>query len=667
MSLAQLANSSIDKEAPYTKPEETFIMYLDSADVYLYRDAKIAEDAMAQCQRMLDQKVQLPDSLVFEFMLQRVYLKHSKAEPLEAYKIIMRCGALLDSLRVEERQIGSFNYLKAFTYMSVGDLAAAQKTYYENLELARAKGNTELMIQFLCSIGQLYNDEQNPEAAIKVFEEILDLATPKIVRLSTIVLINMEVAESYARLNKYDKALEYLEAAYEITEEANLQVLGADVLLERGKIYLRQDQISAALKIYYRLSEAKEGTLDQNTLRNIQVFRAKLYRAQKQYPQALEIYDRLLTGNAEEQLSHELYLYKHAYEISQEMGEYESALDYLITHNEIKQERDEDEKRQQTEYLKIKFETEQKDKENAILTAQILQKQTESKLLYSWMVLSCLVLFILFWTIYQKGKYSKRLESEVFNRTINLKKTNDLLYESNKELQEFNRILSHDLKEPLRSIIGFGQLSKKHTAENPKVHQYLDFVIRSGEQLQELINSIDVFQSIQTIDDSEVVEFQVQSLFDEILQKVQEDLPEKEVRLSADMDVELIASRASLKNIFEILIENAARYNEQEIVCIDIQYRKEHKMHLFEIGDNGIGIQTEYHDQIFEMFKRLNNRDQFKGSGMGLSIARKLITALGGELSLKHSTPNEGSIFLLSFPESLAPQKLQTELLEYSA
>jgi len=83
---------------------------------------------------------------------------------------------------------------------------------------------------------------------------------------------------------------------------------------------------------------------------------------------------------------------------------------------------------------------------------------------------------------------------------------------------------------------------------------------------------------------------------------------------------------------------------------INIKYYSENKNHYFEVEDNGIGIAQNYHDQIFEMFKRLNDREKFNGPGMGLSIANKLIERIDGKISVLCSNENEGSTLLFSFP-----------------
>ena len=112
-----------------------------------------------------------------------------------------------------------------------------------------------------------------------------------------------------------------------------------------------------------------------------------------------------------------------------------------------------------------------------------------------WLALLSLFLFGLVVAYYQRDKYSKRLKSKVQERITALKESVELLDKANEELTEFNRILSHNLKEPLRGMIGFSQLLINELDEKSlKGHEYLNYIVRSGYQLDQLIDSINHYQ-----------------------------------------------------------------------------------------------------------------------------------------------------------------------------
>jgi len=102
--------------------------------------------------------------------------------------------------------------------------------------------------------------------------------------------------------------------------------------------------------------------------------------------------------------------------------------------------------------------------------------------------------------------------------------------------------------------------------------------------------------------------------------------------------------------IFRNLIENGTKYNQQIKPSLAISYRLKKGMHTFQFEDNGIGIASEYQDLIFQMFKRLHTRDVYTGSGLGLSIIRKMLHKVGGEIDLLRSAKGEGSVFEVYIP-----------------
>ncbi len=626
-----------------TPDQERFSMYLDSIDKYLYRDILIAESALEECERLVEQGIELPDSLAFEFILQQIYLQHSKAAPLEAYRIIADYENSLDSFRISHFHRSTFEYIKGFTYMAVGDLEAAQMVYYENLNAAEARKDFQTMIKSLFSLGQLYIDEKEYEEAHSCFRQILDFEGQVYIRPSTMALVYLELGESLTKLEQYDKALEIFQKAYHFSEENGLGVLSSDALLEMGNLYLEENKVEAANRVYHQLLNIEDGSLDQNIKHNIERLLALLYRAQGRYASALKTYRGILERAGDTDVENKMETLGAMHGVCKEMGDFELAYDYLLAFNEVKKEREEDAKKQKTAYLKIKFDSEQKEKENAALNMSILENRAESRLLYLWLASSFLVLLFLVGAFYQKRRYSKKLEHEVVQRTVRLKN-------SNRELNEFNRILSHDLREPLRSIVGFSQLAKKKTAHDKTVQEYLEFITAGGKQLERLIESINLFRKANSVDPEAAARIDMRSLVEEIVRELKANHPDKQFEVECSADVPILGHGPILNPVVRILLDNAARYNERATVSIRLKHYFENGFHHFEITDNGMGIAPDFRDQVFDMFKRLNNRRNHPGAGLGLSIARKLMKKIGGNVTILRSKENEGTTFLVRFP-----------------
>ena len=257
---------------------------------------------------------------------------------------------------------------------------------------------------------------------------------------------------------------------------------------------------------------------------------------------------------------------------------------------------------------------------------------------------------------YQKLGYNKRLESEVKSRTERLRESNILLKKTNKELDQFNHILSHDLKEPIRSIVGFSQLASRLPAgSEDKIREYVEIVQNSGEQLNELVNDVRNYRTSVNMEASDIGKVNLQSVIKDISSKLSYTYPEKSISIETTELPVIQNSPDLMLLLIHQLLDNSVKFNDNEKVKIKVKYTEKRDKHILEISDNGIGIAEEYHRQIFTMFERLNNRKEFKGSGLGLSLSKRLAAKVKADVSLKSSRPGMGSVFQLE-TEKRVPQ-----------
>ncbi len=628
-----------------TTDQEKFAMYLDTIDKYLYRDLNITTYGIDECRKIIDQGTALSDSILFYYVIQEIYHKFNINESLGAYQLITENEVMLHSENISEDMRGRFRYLRSFTYMSIGDTEAAQKSFYEEIEIGKAQQDTATIISNLYSLGQLYSDAGEYMESINCYKQILEYDKVFVVRPTTIALTNIELAESYLQSEEFDKALAVLQTAQDIAEKNDLDILLSDVLMVKGIVFLGMKDIAAAESIYRKFEATNTGRLDPNNIINSNRLLAKLYRAKQMHSSALSVFKEILNDIDTLDLDSMLETYDNMHQTCKDMQDYESAYGYFAEYNTILIKKEEDDKRQQTEYLKIKYNSEQKEIENKILAAELNQNKTEKKVLYLSLALFFLLLSFLVAAYLQKQRYSKKLEDQVAKRTDKLKESNELLNNSIEELDEFNRILSHDLIEPLRSIISFSQLASRDLSDHDKVREYLSYVTKSGEQLSQLIEDVRLYREADLISEEIRTEVDIPTLFDAITTDLQAQFPNKKIEIRNNTDETISCAAKTVTNLFTIVLDNAVKYNTNESVKIKVDYSKQNDFYIFDIKDNGIGIDSKYHDQIFSMFKRLNNRLDYTGSGLGLSTAQKLAQKLGGDISLLYSDINSGTTF----------------------
>lgn len=241
------------------------------------------------------------------------------------------------------------------------------------------------------------------------------------------------------------------------------------------------------------------------------------------------------------------------------------------------------------------------------------------------------------------------------------------LERSNRELADFAYVASHDLQEPLRKIIVFGERLKELNASlAPESADYLNRVQKAAGRMQVLINDLLAFsrvttkaQPFTTVNLAEAAGGVLEDLEGRI------ELVKGRVELGAlpVIDAEPLQMRQLLQN----LIGNALKFRRPEVapmVKVEAQIiphpdSPEQKLCRLTVSDNGIGFEEKYLDRIFNAFQRLHTRNEYEGTGMGLAIVRKIALYHGGDITAR-SQPGEGSTFILTVP-AVHPRKSTPE------
>ncbi|ETR72165.1 MAG: two-component hybrid sensor and regulator [Candidatus Magnetoglobus multicellularis str. Araruama] len=234
------------------------------------------------------------------------------------------------------------------------------------------------------------------------------------------------------------------------------------------------------------------------------------------------------------------------------------------------------------------------------------------------------------------------------------RKIAEKLRHANAELEGFTYSVSHDLRAPLRSIIGFSEIIDKRYRDrklDEKGQHYLNNIIQAGKQMGMLIDDLLDYSrvgqgglSVESVDLNE--------LFSKIIKGLTSKISETKGTIHVPDDLPVIKSNATLvTQIFSNLLSNALTFHHQDIPPV-IELTHEDLSHYWSItvSDNGIGIPTEHHERIFKVFQRLHTQDEYVGTGIGLSIVKKAIQHMGGNISLD-STPGKGTSFTIKFPK----------------
>ncbi|GAB3892643.1 hypothetical protein GCM10028803_05680 [Larkinella knui] len=240
-----------------------------------------------------------------------------------------------------------------------------------------------------------------------------------------------------------------------------------------------------------------------------------------------------------------------------------------------------------------------------------------------------------------------------------LEEMNTALEISNHDLQQFASVASHDLQEPLRKIQMFSELLKdKHIDDLPADSvRYLEKIIDSSNRMRTMIIDILSYSRLSTHSDTFVLT-DLNELVTEVLKDFELRIQEKKARVMIAKLPTVEVNQGQIRQVFQNLISNALKFSKSsqppviEIKSSQFSGQDGHSDEQFcsiTITDNGIGFDEQYVDKIFSLFQRLNTKDVYEGSGIGLAVTKRIIDKHNGQIKA-HSREGIGSTFIISLP-----------------
>ncbi len=234
-----------------------------------------------------------------------------------------------------------------------------------------------------------------------------------------------------------------------------------------------------------------------------------------------------------------------------------------------------------------------------------------------------------------------------------LQQVNEELSRSNQDLEQFAYVVSHDLQQPLQTILGFAQLLESRYQEqlDEKAVQYLAHIIKSSKRMGELIKDLLAYSRIQlslaldtAIDANEAVKVALSNL--------QGAIDQNQATIISGLLPTVAVEKVYLTQLFQNLISNSLKYRHpHETPCIQISVAEQGAYWCFGIHDNGMGIEAEDRERIFRMFQRGVTAHHSEGTGIGLAICKKIVESYGGHIWVE-SQLGKWSEFFFTLPKN---------------
>ena len=251
-------------------------------------------------------------------------------------------------------------------------------------------------------------------------------------------------------------------------------------------------------------------------------------------------------------------------------------------------------------------------------------------------------------------KAHDKLELKVQERTDELNILVDELKRSNDELKQFAYVTSHDLQEPLRTIASFTQLLKrryKHELDED-ADEFIDYVVDGADRMQIMIKALLDYSRVNTIN-KEFKPSNFNEILDQTFNSLKIAIDESNATITMDPLPTIEVDDKQMFQLFQNLISNAIKFRKShEDMKIHISCKKVSTNYIFSVSDNGIGIESQFKDRIFEVFQRLHTRDEYSGTGIGLAICKKIVERHGGQIWVESELGN-GSTFYFTIRSNL--------------
>jgi signal transduction histidine kinase len=248
-------------------------------------------------------------------------------------------------------------------------------------------------------------------------------------------------------------------------------------------------------------------------------------------------------------------------------------------------------------------------------------------------------------------RYNAELEQRVEERTQSLQRANEGLRAANQELESFSYTVSHDLRAPLRHVVGFADLLDKKSGAllDDSGRRYVGLIQEAGRRAGTLIDDLLAFSRMSRTELSQGV-VSMSAKVEKIHQELVQENPQQAIDWVVGPLPQVCGDAAMLRLVWRNLLDNAVKYSRrQERPRIEVACQLRESELIFSVRDNGIGFDMSHADSLFGVFQRLHSSDEFEGTGIGLATVRRIVVRHGGRTGAE-SRPGAGATFWFSLP-----------------
>ena len=494
-------------------------------------------------------------------------------------------------------------------YLELGELNFAEKYYNRSLIYRRTAKDSIGMVYSYNNLGDVYFKQKKIKKAITNYNIGLRITesvhTPKAKAFTLERLANL-----YETQGEFRNALENYEEALRLRYDVGIEYDIAKTMIRIGRLKLKENEIKNGLNL---IEEAE-----------------KIAHQLEAKPLLKEVYKSLSQAYAKKE-------------------DYDKAYNYQLKFNQVQDSLLNTNISTKILGLQAKYQFEKNERE-------LLEQNNKFAILQRRFAIIIGILFLGF-LIFIIFRYRRQIKvnSYLKKTKAEIEQKNNQLAAYTKELEQFTYIASHDLKEPLRNIGGFARLLERRyqSSLDKNGQQYLHSIIGGVEQMTNLLKDLLRYSEVKRLKKEDLKWIDLNEIIENIKTELNGQLSKNNGQLSVSNLPSVYSNNFQMTQLFKNVITNGLKFQKSgEVPIVKIKNKELPDSWEFRIIDNGIGINKNYHDKIFEMFKRLHKKQDYQGTGMGLAICKQIVDQHKGSITVESKKGN-GTTFIFTFPKDI--------------